>query len=93
MSKQKSQNETDGDPAADDESFTSSTQVRWRALASVLTLVVVVGYLAFVGAVAAGEATVSAIDGQMLLVVHTIVLAAVGWTYGLDLIDRWVGNR
>lgn len=86
MATEEPEDESEGD------SFTRSTQVRVRYLGSVMAALVIVGWMALVGAVAFGVASFGPIGAGAFTITALLVLAAGGWTFGMDLVEKYLGG-
>lgn len=84
---------SDNGNSTEDEDFTTKTSVRLRWLASALALIIIGVFLALVSATALGAASISMIPQQALHILFVLVLSAAGWTFGLDLLDRYFGGK
>lgn len=87
------QSEDEGeDSAEDDESFTSSTDVRVRWLGSLMAFLTITAFFGLVYAVSFGYATLEPITASVFSVLALLVLAAGTWVFGIDLIDKYRGK-
>lgn len=87
------QEEQDESESEDGDSFTRSTQTRVRYLGSVMAAILIVGWMALVGAVAFGYASLGGIGASAFSITALLVLAAGGWTFGMDLVEKYVGGK
>lgn len=66
---------------------TNSTDVRWAYLASVITAIVIIGFLLIIGLAAAGILSLSAISQGWFILTATVVLMAAAWLWGTDTLE------
>jgi len=89
-----SNNEEDSsDNATEDESYTTSDNVRVRFLGSALSSVIILAWFGLMYAVAFGYASLGGIGASAFTTTVMIVLAATGWVFGVDLVRQWLGTR
>lgn len=86
--------ESDENDGGDEDNFTTKTNVRVKYLGSFIALLIIGGFLGLVYLVALGHAstenlTTLGLGGAFI----TLVLAAGTWTFGIDLLDKWNGNK
>lgn len=82
-------NQPSDDEYDDDESITDADDVRWVYLGSVLSLVLTLSLVVLVIAAAAGWLTLSAITQPWFALYSLVVVTAVGWVFGKELVKKW----
>lgn len=77
------------DAIDDDDSVTSSTKARWTYLGSIMALVVICSFIWLLVASAHGKADLERISQPWFILFSTVVTAAVGWVFGVDLYKKY----
>lgn len=86
-------NASTDDAIKEDESVTSSTKARWTYLGSITALVVISSFIWLLIATAHGKASLDPITQSWFLLFSTVVTAAVGWVFGVDLYKKYKSIR
>lgn len=76
---------TDSDDTAQhDPDLTVRDSVRWKYLASLITSIVLIGFMALITAAAAGVMSLGAINQAWFVLFSTVVMMAAVWLWGAD---------
>jgi len=86
------ESEDSPDNATEDESYTTSDNVRVRYLGSVLSGLILAAWFGLIYAVAFGYASLGGLGATAFTATVLIVLAAASWVFGMDLIKAWNGK-
>jgi len=72
--------------------FTTDTDVRLKFFGSMMALLVLSGYYGLILLTVLGYGTLNRLGTYQFAVLALIVLAAGTWTFGIDLIDAYLGH-
>lgn len=77
----------------DDSLMTDNTETRVKYLASVTAFIIQVWWMGIVYLVITSSATVASLTGWPVWVTVMMVLSAAGWTFGLDLVGKYLNKK